>query len=206
MKALFQVIFFTLHSGRKRTPLHTLNSQALHENCKSKSLITSFNRYGFCSSYDETMRVQTGLANYIVGRDNEGAPLPSNFDPEKFTTAAFDNFDHEEATLSGKGGCHDTVTVLFQDEGSRRSKPRPSEVGICQEQRTFNSELNCQQIKEFQNPTKKPQLPMNYTVPGNLYSNTGAVIKATEKDFAWTLSRMDIVESEDTDTVNLRAS
>ena len=58
-------------------------------------------------------------------------PLPSHFDQGNFSTAAFDNFDHEECTLSGIGGTHDTVSVLVQDkpiQGLR--KPKISESSI----------------------------------------------------------------------------
>jgi hypothetical protein len=141
------------------------------------------------------MRLQTGLANYIAGKDEEDAPLPSNFDPETFTTAAFDNFDHEEATLSGKDGCHDTVTVLFQeDNGSRKSKPRPSEVGITQDERVFKSQLKCQQLRAFVKPAKKPCLPDNYKVATDLYENEPVVCKAVQKDFVWSLARLNIDE------------
>ena len=29
-------MYFVLHSGQKRTPLHIMNGQAIHETCKSK--------------------------------------------------------------------------------------------------------------------------------------------------------------------------
>jgi len=56
------------------------------------------------------------MANLIVENNSHHVPFPSNFDEKQFTVVAFDDFDHNEATLSGTGGCRDTVTVLFQKD------------------------------------------------------------------------------------------
>ena len=56
------------------------------------------------------------MARFVVESSGVDVPFPSNFERSQFTIAAFDNFDHEEATLSGIGGTHDTVGVLFQDD------------------------------------------------------------------------------------------
>ena len=44
-------MLFNLHNGRKRTPLHLMNSVEIYEKCKSRELITSFNKSGLCISY-----------------------------------------------------------------------------------------------------------------------------------------------------------
>ena len=56
--SLFQIMFYNLHSGNKRTPLHVMKVVEINERCKSTELITSFNRRGFCISY-ATMIVTT---------------------------------------------------------------------------------------------------------------------------------------------------
>ena len=122
MLALFQIMFYNLHNGRSRTPLHILNSQAVYETCKSATLITSFNRFGLCTSYHEVIRNHTAMASFIVESCEDGAPFPSDVVPSQPTMAAF---VHEEATLSGNGGSYDTVTVLFQP-----AKPNVSETTI----------------------------------------------------------------------------
>ena len=58
------------------------------------------------------------MARLIIASGEEQIPFPSHFDPSVFTVAAFDSFDHDEATLSGMKGTHDTVTVVFQDEST----------------------------------------------------------------------------------------
>lgn len=65
-------------------------------------------------SYDEVEHLRTRLASYLAQFNDTFIPLPSNFDSREFTIAAFDNFDHEENTISGLHETHDTVLVLFQ--------------------------------------------------------------------------------------------
>ena len=74
----------------------------------------------------------------VCTNGTNGVPLPSHLNPEKFTTAAFDNFDHEEATVSGLGGTHDTVSVLYQDksDGVQR-KSHISETNVVHGPKSF---------------------------------------------------------------------
>ena len=44
MKAIFQILFYQVVRGRKNTPLHILNAHAVYEHCRSRELITAFNR------------------------------------------------------------------------------------------------------------------------------------------------------------------
>ena len=49
--SLFQIMFYNLHNGNKRTPLDVMNVVEIYQQCKSRELITSFNRSGLCISY-----------------------------------------------------------------------------------------------------------------------------------------------------------
>ena len=111
--------------------------------------------------------------------------MPSQFDPEIFTIAAFDNVDHEEATLSGIKGSHDTVSVLSQEKSNRTfSKPSISETNIVHGNRVF------QQQQPYVKPAKKPSLPTDYPVKHDLFAvSTGDTLKT---DSTWLLGRMDI--------------
>ena len=78
------------------------------------------NNFGICCSYDELRLHHKGEL-----------PSPSHFGPSQFTVATFDNIDHDESTISGIGGSHDTVSVLFQeDEGTPGKKPRLCQAAI----------------------------------------------------------------------------
>lgn len=43
VESLFQIQHFIMHNGHKRTPLHIMNAQAVHDACKSSMLISSLN-------------------------------------------------------------------------------------------------------------------------------------------------------------------
>ena len=49
--SLIQIMHYNINHGRKKTPLHIMNASAIYEKCKSRELITSFNRAGLCVSY-----------------------------------------------------------------------------------------------------------------------------------------------------------
>ena len=39
--SIFQSMYYVLHNGRKRTPLHVMAGHSIYETCKSKELLTS---------------------------------------------------------------------------------------------------------------------------------------------------------------------
>lgn len=60
-------------------------------------------------------------------------------------TSAFDNFDHDEATISELNSTHDTVIALFQDKtlGTVMKKPNVSEKTVNIRARALKSILEC---------------------------------------------------------------
>ena len=109
----FQFMFYNVHQGHKRTPFHVMNSVAIHDTCKSKTLISGFNKFGLCISYDELMRIHHDIATYTAQSAENDMQLPSSLDVNRFTMAAFDNFDHIVNTLSSIDSSHDTVAEVF---------------------------------------------------------------------------------------------
>lgn len=197
MIALYQILYYNIHHGKQRTPLHIMNAQAIHETCKSSTLIKSFNHFGLMISYEELKRYHNNMASLIVKSAQGNVPLPSQFDPEMFTIGAFDNFDHEEATVSGIGGSHDTVSVLFQDKPHKcNTKPNISESGVIHGANGLRHELPCQKVREFVKSTRKPSVPETYVVSEELYAmDQTSHDEIKKKDFAWVVGRLDISES-----------
>ena len=90
-------------------------SQSIHNTCKSKNLIQIFNRLGLGISYDEVEWIDIGITQKIINLTGPNrVPVPKNISSSLIIHGAMDNFDHEENTLSGIGGSHDTILVLFQ--------------------------------------------------------------------------------------------
>ena len=195
VKSIFQVLYSMVHNGKRRTPLHLMCAEGIHATCKSKTLITSLNHLGISVSYDEILRYQTDLASFVCTNGSDDVPLPSHLNSEKFTTAAFDNFDHEEATLSGLSGTHDTVSVLYQDksDGIQR-KSRISGTGVLHGSKSFQKTIKCQELKDFFKPTKKGEIPIDYSV-SNSTLNEGCSTEG--KDLAWSLARMNLSNIEE---------
>ena len=196
--SLYQIMAYMVQNGKQRTPLHVVNGQAIHEACKSKTLITCFNHLGLSVSYDEIRRYHNDMASLVVETSQGNVPIPSHFSSKAFTLAAFDNFDHEESTLSGIGGTHDTVTVLFQDKSPHvNKKPNISESAVIHGSKVFKSELPCQVLKEFTKPSKKAGLHEDFTVADELFMMDEKEYTPLKlKDMAWSLARCHITDNE----------
>ena len=192
IKALFQIMFYNIHNGTKKTPLHSLISQVMYDTCKSATLIKSFNRFGLCTSYDELMRNHNDMAMHVKN-SGEDDPFPINFSQSEFTIAAIDNFDHDEATLLGIGGSHDTVTVLFKEDiGTRSTKPNMYTTNIVHGPNAFHANLECQKLGEFYKPSKKIQLSDQYVDPyDSIPVDKNVLMEVRAKDAAWILARLD---------------
>ena len=129
LKALYQIMYYKVYNGRRRTPLHLMAAHNIYDKCKSRELIKSLNRTGVCISYNEIQRERKSLAHYTFKQEEDwGVPIPSHFVKENFTAAALDNFDYTDgSSTSGMLSNHDTVTVLFQEKPEvLPSKPKMS--------------------------------------------------------------------------------
>ena len=152
-----------------------------------------------CVSYDEILRYHTDKANFVVEKSDEFTPLPSQFDCKMFTTGTLDNFDHEELTLSGIGGSHNTVCVLFKDKpGSISQKPNISDTSIIHGSKVLKRESQCQTLEKYFKPSRKSDLPPNYIVEDDLFMmERDKREEVSKKDLVWSLARLDtgIVEA-----------
>ncbi|KAK6182205.1 hypothetical protein SNE40_009937 [Patella caerulea] len=127
--------------GTKKTLLHLMVAESIHDKCQSKTLISSFNHAGLCVSYPEVIH------HHNLAQSKGGVPIPSHFKTDSFTIGAFDNFDHEDATLSGICGSHDTVCVLFQDKPINiPAKPTISDTEVVHGAKPIQEVLSCQKL------------------------------------------------------------
>lgn len=70
-----------------------MNAVETYERCKSRKLITSFNRSGLCISYDNMKKYRNDLAKFAISNSSEfGLLILSHFPSITFTISAFDNF------------------------------------------------------------------------------------------------------------------
>ena len=183
IKSLFQLIYYNIHNGKKKTPLHKMNSSGIYEKCKSRELLTSFNRLGLCTSYKETKLHRNSLAKLAISRSNDtGIPLPTHFSKSQFTIAAMDNFDHSDFnSFAGTANTHDTAMTLFQSKPeSCCVKPLKSEINL----KDIDSiSLPCPQRENF-STNKCIAIPDTFKVKSELISEQKQTINSKLADFS----------------------
>ena len=162
-QSLFQTLFYSVHRGKEKSPLHVMLAHLIYDKTKSKTLITSLNKLGYCISYSEYRRCRDLLGGYALKKgQTERVPLPSHLNYKDFMVGAIDNFDHEDlSSMSGKHADHDTVTVLFQNYSNKSQlckKPKVSEFGPLPPS-NLPDKLQCQKLEHYIKPNKKVSLP-----------------------------------------------
>ena len=102
-----------------------------------------FNRLGLCIRYDDLEGVDIAFTQEIINfAGTNRVPVSKYINSSPIVHDAMDNFDHEENALSGIGGSHDTILVLFQKPGMKDTTEKISTklANIC----------GCQLIKEVE--------------------------------------------------------
>lgn len=200
LKSLFQIMYFIKNNGHKKTPFHVFLSTFIYHTTRSKQTLNELNRFGLSISHDEMLRIKVRLASYSVKCNENSIPLPSHFNRKSYVTAAFDNFDYNEATTSGLHSTHDTVCVVFQnDDNEVLRKPKITDAGIDKRLRSFACLLQCQKVKDFIKNTDIIKLPEDYVISDE---NRIPKIEDFEKilhvnDLIWILARLNFSDSND---------
>ena len=189
MQSIFQILYYTHHCGKKRTPLHIMNAEFAHNLGHGGKIFTSvLNRTGLALSYSALRRYQYDMAQFTALKNKETIALPSHFDPAEFTSGSTDNWDHE----SENSHEHDTVCILYQNKSrSEMCKPKISDTAVKHGPKAFKGTLPCQVLKELKKPVRHANIPHSYTVDGELY-NSDAEVTARVADRAWSISRLDL--------------
>ncbi|KAL7290366.1 hypothetical protein TKK_0016059 [Trichogramma kaykai] len=168
---------------------------------RSKNTILILNRLGVCICYEEIVRIRARLAAYTVQENSINVPIPSHFDSTSYVTTAFDNFDRNEATISGLDSTHDTVIVLFQDLNNNQpnKKPNVSTCTIEKDRRAFSSILKCQEIIDYY-PANKEFSPPSYwksSLSDFIINIDSSFIDLNTNHFLWYLSRFSSSKEDD---------
>ena len=166
-EVVFQIVYNLIHNGQRKTPLHKVISQSIHDTYKSKSLIQMFNPLELWISYDDLERTDVAISQEIINLAwPNRVPVPKNIGTSSIIHGATDNFDHEENTLSEIGGSHDPILVLFQKPGVKNTTEKIStkSVNICgmsANKRSLSETINCQTL------IKRGAFSIRDTVPAN---------------------------------------
>ena len=173
VKSLYQMVYYILHNCKKKTPLHVMMGHHIYDKCKSREVITSLNRVGVSTSYNEVRRARSNLANYCFEKSEENSvPIPSHFVTDEFTLAQMDNFDHSDrSSLSDIHSNHDTVMTLIQIKPEfPPSKPNLSAFDLSRSRVNGYGKLPCQQLKTYIRKKKGLPLPSSFQVEDSVKS------------------------------------
>ena len=182
IQSIFQIIYYTYHSGKRKTPLHIMTAQAAHTLGRGGKILTNMlNRTGVSLSYPELRRYQADMAFYTARNNKDSIAIPSNFDPGMFTTRATDNWDHESKNVSE----HDTVSVLYQHQpGAHICKPKISDTDIIHGPQSFKDVLHCQKLQLYAKPCRRAEVSNELTIQDEHFSSDHKTVAATT-DRAW---------------------
>ena len=188
---IFQSVYYLIHNGKKKTPMHVSIASAVHDLTRSKQLIRIFNCLGLGISYDELERIDCALARRTIDRaGNHRVPIPPSIKGNDVIHGAMDNFDHEENSKSGKGGSHDTILVLFENNTQQNTFEEEYVVNKndFEDQRSLNHILECQKLIRGHKFGVRGEIPINYETGTPL--NTIDVENEADKRFrTWLLAR-----------------
>lgn len=66
---IFQIVYYLLHNGSKKNSATCQHcTRCIHNECRSKTLITILNWLGLCISYDELEGIDYTLVNSLLER------------------------------------------------------------------------------------------------------------------------------------------
>ncbi|OXU22397.1 hypothetical protein TSAR_010977, partial [Trichomalopsis sarcophagae] len=166
-----------------------------------KPFLTFFSRL-FNVKENDICNYQT----YANQNCQSNVPIPSHFDRNSYVTAAFDNFDHIENSISGLNSTHDTVAVIFQDYNADFDcrKPKVSTTKLHCNARAFTTKLKCQEVLNYTKLSNTVTLPADFAYHNNHQSFSIEQLEndLQKNDFIWYLSRMNI--SSDDQEIGIR--
>lgn len=165
---IFHIVYYLIHNGQKKTPLHVSLCECVYDTCRSKTLIQIKNRLGLCISYDAMERIDTGLAiRPIQLAGNNKVPVPKTIDNSAVIHGAVDNYDNEEGTSSVIGGSYDTILMLFQNAENNHNEDQQQQISKVSEEfitkrRSLEQMLECQKFVRGGNFANRAQTPDNF--------------------------------------------
>lgn len=99
----------------------------VHHDTRNKTLMELLNAHGYCISHEQTLRIETALANAVVENTKEfqGLYVPPFLKKGSFVFFAADNSDFSEDTPDGKGTTHGTIVTIYQKAAAQGEPVAP---------------------------------------------------------------------------------
>ena len=153
LSAHFQITYYKLTHGKRKTPLQILTTNSVYGRTRSKRIITNLNFIGATTSYPEMKRERRLKRQYTLScsRPNE-APVPSHFSKKGWTMGALDNENFaDQSSISGTKVKNYTAQVLYQDASEEPvAKPSVSSTGLKKSLTSAKDRLSRQELTPYQ--------------------------------------------------------
>ena len=99
VESLFQIMYYHATHERHKKQTYVMNAHTLYEKCKSRELITAFNKPRLCISCQSIKSQWYNLAKFTVLQSLLVAiPLPGHFHEQSCTIEALDKPDNATET------------------------------------------------------------------------------------------------------------
>ena len=103
------------HRATQEPPLCTYIGLYLHTQTRSKSMITTFNKFGLCPAYPRVMQIESQLESATCHQYlSDGAVAPCMLVKGRKCWSAIDNIDYNPSSTTSKSSFHGTSISIFQ--------------------------------------------------------------------------------------------
>ena len=103
------------HSRDREPPLPIYLGLMTHAERRKRTLVDKLYNLGLSISYDRVLELSTDMGNSVCAHfESEGVICPPKLLKGVFTTAAVDNIDHSQSSVTAQGAFHGTGISLFQ--------------------------------------------------------------------------------------------
>lgn len=103
------------HNRKRESPLPIYVGLKIHGLTRGRNLIDTLFNLGLCISYDRVLGISTDVANAVCDRfERDGVVCPPVLRNGLFTTAGYDNIDHNPSSTTSRDSFHGTAISLIQ--------------------------------------------------------------------------------------------
>ena len=100
--SLYQIIYFILHTKKKKTPLHVMTAYTIYDKCERRELsLLIILKYVSATDKFKKQKPKRDLTEYTLMQSGEVlVSTPSHFCKDMFFIAVLDNFGHQDKSSS----------------------------------------------------------------------------------------------------------
>ena len=192
------MVYNTVTDGKIKTPLHVLTGQSVYSRYRSRSTITSLNKIGVSTIYDNVRRVRALLASYAIKKSRDNLPpIPSHFRTSPcagLVSGSFDKMNMKDiSSTSATKAANYCALVVFQDADDTLT--RKPDVTDEKTSRRLTQTLPCQELTPWFERKDRPSLPTDMKITSE--TDKIELSSQSRRQFIINASRCAISENHD---------